>query len=203
MMRVRVHLRGSLRSIHDGVIEVVAETAAEAIDAVTSQLPGFKPDANGRKSIRVGGHPTEASLYEPLETTDLHLFPQMAGGKKVGVVQIVIGVVLIVATIFSMGGTAGFSGAYGAVLAGGGTFAQTLAVSVFMIGVSTAIGGLVSLLMPAPGTDSRKGQADSAYLGPGRPTVAIGTPIRVIYGFRRVAFHILAVNINASNTRIY
>lgn len=199
MRRVRVHLRGSLRSIHNGPIEVVVHTAAEAIAAVCGQLPGFKPDANGYKRIRVKDHPTEASLYEDLAVDDLHIFPQVNGGKNSGFTQILVAAVLIAAVFVTMGGAAGLVAAGGALAAGTATFGQFLAVSLFMTGVSMAIGGLLAILMPAPSMDGPKAVEGSKYLGTPRSTVAIGTTIRVIYGERRVGFHILAVNVNARN----
>lgn len=198
MKRVKVFLRGSLRKIHAEPIEVEVNTVAEAIEAVCGQLEGFKPDANGHKRVKIKDHPTEASLYEPISVDEIHIFPQLNGGKNGGWTQIIVSAVLITAAFF-IAGPAGMAAAGSAMAAGTATLAQFMAVSLFMVGISTGIGGLLTLLMPAPSMDTAKQDEASKYLGTPKTTVAIGTTIRVIYGFRRVGFHIIAVNVNARN----
>ena len=196
---INVHLHGSLRKLASGPIRVAAATAAEAIELITSQLPGFQPTAQGYKHIRVADYPTVEELHRPLKGEDLHIYPQMNGGKDQGFVQILIGAALIAATVVTAGGFAGVAAAVSTTMAGTAGFGAMLTATVFMTGVSTVIGGLVSLIMPQPTMNPGNAQEASKYLGVPSSTTKIGTTIRVIYGLRRVGFHYLAFNTNARN----
>lgn len=196
---IEVHLHGSLRKIHPEPIRIFASTAAEALELITSQLPGFQPTAQGYKHVRVEGFSSEADLRQPLDQAELHIYPQMNGGKNQGFTQILIGAALIAATIVTAGGFAGVAGAVGATMAGTAGFGAMLTATVFMTGVSMVMGGLVSLLMPQPSLSQSNSQEASKYLGTPSSTTKIGTTIRVIYGLRRVGFHFLSFNTNARN----
>lgn len=196
---IEVHLHGSLRKIHPEPIRIFASTAAEALELLTSQLPGFQPTAQGYKHVRVEGFSSEQALREPLDQAELHVYPQMNGGKNGGFTQILVGAVLIAATIVTAGGFAGVAGAVGATMAGTAGFGAMLTATVFMTGVSMVMGGLVSLLMPQPSMSTSNSQEASKYLGSPSSTTKIGTTIRVIYGLRRVGFHFLSFQTNARN----
>lgn len=198
---INVHLHGSLRKIHPDPIRVGVSTAAEAIELITSQLPGFQPTAQGYKHIRVEGCSTLDDLHRPIEGDELHIYPQMNGGKNGGFTQILIGAALIGATIITGGGFAGIAAAVSTTMTGAAGFASMLQATVFMMGVSTVIGGLVSLVMPQPKMNPGNSQEASKYLGPPSSTTKVGTVIRVIYGLRRVGFHYLSFNSNARNYR--
>lgn len=194
MSRVRIILRGPLRDLYSGPIEVVARTAAEAIEQL-AQIPSFRPDANGMKRIRVGGMPTQAQLHEPLEVEELHLFPQVNGGGNSGFIQVIIGIILIALVIFLPGLGAAYVGT--AMAAGAGISLVQLAVlTTFMMGVNLVIGGLMSLLFPQP--ELGKQGKGSLYLGAPQSTTRIGTPIAVQYGRRKRGFHYLSYSMFAS-----
>lgn len=194
--RVKVHLHGSLRKIHPGPITVSASTAYEATELVTSQLPGFQPTAQGYKHIRLEGFLTEGSLREDLTVDELHIYPQLNGGKNGGFVQILVAAAMM-AVLFVVAGPAGIAASVSAVVAGTAGFGQVLVASLFMMSVSTAIGGLTALLFPQPTMNPGNNQEASKYLGVPSSTTKIGTTIRVIYGLRRVGFHYLSFNTNA------
>jgi predicted phage tail protein len=192
MSRVRIILRGPLRDLHSGPIEVVARTAAEALEQL-GQIPGLRPDANGPKRLRVGGMPTQAQLHEPLEVEELHLFPQVNGGGNSGFIQVLIGIILIAVLVI----TVGVAGIGAALTAGAASTLTTLAIAtVFMIGVNLIIGGLMSMLFPQP--ELGKQGKGSMYLGPPQSTTRIGTPIAVQYGRRKRGFHYLSYSMFAS-----
>jgi predicted phage tail protein len=199
---ISIHLHGSLRKIHAETIKVWAESAFDAITLATTQLAGFKPTAAGYKRVRVAGFDKIEDFHNPITVDELHLYPQLNGGKNGGFTQILIGATLIAAAFVLAPLTAGMSLglAFGAMAAGAGTLGTMVVTSLFMIGVSTAIGGLTQLIMPQPslgGSDAN--QEASKYLGVPGSTTAIGTTIRVIYGFRRVGFQFLSFNTNARN----
>jgi len=174
-LRRKIFLHGSLRDIHAGPIEVVADTVAEAIKKITLQLQGFRPNAiTGRRRISVVGFPTMESLFTK-GPEEIHLVPQFNGGKQGGVFQIILGAALVAASFFLPGSIA------------------FLAPLMLNIGLMVAIGGLLSLLQTPPVVNK------SHYLGSPQNTVAIGTPIALLYGHRKVGGQILSMNIEAVN----
>ncbi|KQS84243.1 hypothetical protein ASG58_20965 [Rhizobium sp. Leaf383] len=177
---VKVYLHGYLSAFHDGPITMAGETAAEVIEAVTRQLPGFQPDPiRGRHRIKVAGFDTEESLHTDLgpENTEIHLVPQMSGGKNGGFLQILLGVALI---------------GVGLLLGGATLFGSML----IKVGALALLGGLTALLAPKPEADKSQ-QQTSAYLGTPKNTVKIGTRIPVLYGEHMIYPHFLSFDINA------
>lgn len=178
----RVHLHGAFAGFHPGPIEIAADTVWDAIEAVTSQVKGFRPDAvNGRKRIQAVGFPTLESLKSQSDVEDIHIIPALAFGKNGGVLQTIIGVTLIVVGI-----------------AMGGVFWPAIFIST---GIGMVVGGLVQMLSPQPQLSATGAQETrSKYLGGFQNTVRIGTTIPLLYGRRRVGGHLLSINIDAKDT---
>jgi predicted phage tail protein len=175
-VKLKIHLHGYLAEFHSGPIEVMADTVAEAIESITRQLPGFKPNAiHGRHRIAVVDHDTPEAIYGTPKSDEIHIVPQFAGGKKNGLLQILIGVALVAAS-FIPGLNA------------------TLASIMMSMGASMALGGIAQLLAPQPNSEDEK---KSRYLGAPRNTVAIGTRIPILYGEYRVYGHYLSFDIDA------
>lgn len=173
-MKVKVFLHGYFAKFHEGPIEVVASTVAEAIALVTPQLPGFRPNAvHGRHRISVVGCDKVEDLYRPAKDGEIHLIPQFAGGKKGGFLQILLGVALVAVGWF----------------AGIGFLVQA--------GALAFLGGVAQMLSPAP--DSEDGKK-SHYLGASENTVQIGTRIPILYGEDLVAGHYLSFDTDAIRT---
>ncbi len=186
-MLVDVVLHGSLRKFHEGPIRVHAETAKEAIEAITNQLPGFRPDPiHGRKRITVVDHDTIDKLVAPLTTNTLHIFPQFNGGKQGGFLQILIGAALIGLSFVTGGGTLF---ALGPMTLSGST--------IFGVGALMVLGGIMQFLAPTPKTDK---ESRSRYLGSPKNTTSIGTRIPIIYGEDRVGGQYLSFDISAVDT---
>lgn len=181
-MRKRVHLHGPYAAFHDGPIEVEADTAWEAVEAVVTQLPGFKPNPmTGKKVIQVVGFDTMESLKSPTDVEELHIIPHLSFGKNGGVIQTIIGVALVITAI-----------------AMGGTFWPAIIAS---IGISMTIGGVMQMLSPQPQLNSNnEDQERSKYLGSVANTVRIGTPIALLYGRYRAGGQILSFNIDSKDT---
>lgn len=175
-MRRRVHLHGTFADFHDGPIEVIAETVWQAIEAVVSQIKGFAPDAVfGRKRLQVAGFSTIESLHQPTDVEDIHIVPALTFGKNGGLVQTLIGVALIVV---------------------GAMFIFTplgaLAINVMILGATMLVGGILEMLTPQP-----KMTQSSHYLPNSESTVAIGTPIPLLYGTMMCGGQILSLQIDA------
>ncbi|MBD9544246.1 tail assembly protein [Ensifer sp. ENS04] len=178
----KVYLHGYLATFHDGPITIVGDTIAEIVEGVTRQVAGFQPDpVKGRHRIKVAGYDTEESLHAQLgpDVEEIHLVPQMSGGKKGGLLQILLGAVLI-----GVG-----------LLIGAGSLIGSLAMKV---GALALLGGVTALLAPKPEADkNNETQNRSHYLGTPKNTVAIGTRIPILYGEHRVFGHFLSFDINA------
>jgi predicted phage tail protein len=175
----KVILHGYLAAFHDGPILMTGDTVAEIVEGVTRQVKGFEPDpVKGRHRIKVAGYDTEESLHTHLgpEVEEIHLVPQMSGGKKGGLLQILLGAVLI-----GVG-----------LLLGAGSLIGSMMMKV---GALALLGGLTSLLAPQPESDTE--QKRSQYLGAPKNTVAIGTRIPILYGEHRAFGHFLSFDINS------
>lgn len=188
--KVKVILHGYLKDLCQSGLEFSGATAAEVINGLCKQTKAFNVNFDQPKHrIKVVGFPTKDSLYAPLAVTELHLVPQMNGGKSGGFVQIVVGTVLI-ATAFALAGPAGLAAA-GSFSAAGVTFS---------LGLSLVLGGLLQLISPAPKMDGSGNVQDpegSKYLGSGQNTVAIGTRIPLLYGKHLIYGHFLSFDIDA------
>lgn len=176
-MKVLVHLHGYLKEFSDGPVEVMADTAAEAVEKVTRLLPGFKPNAvYGRHRVRVVGYETEKDIYDPLKGDQIHLIPQFGGGKRGGFVQLLLGVALVGVGLLVGAGTA-----LGGIL--------------LKVGALMFLGGLAQLLSPQP--EDNDDEKKNRYLGAPKNTVRLGTRIPILYGRHQVYGHYLSFNINA------
>lgn len=184
-MRRRVHFHGALKKLHDGPIEVVADTVAEAIRLVSLQLPGFRPNAiEGRKRVQVVGCNTIEKLFDSgNEMEDIHIFPQFNGGKRGGFLQILVGAALVAAS---------FLLPIGPLVSG----------ILLKVGAVIVLGGILQMFSApardATGPTGATGESNrSHYLGSPKNTVGIGTRIPILYGKRKVGGHLLSVNVSA------
>lgn len=174
-MKVKVYLHGYFADFHEGPIEVNANTVAEAVTHVTRLLPGFKPNAiRGRHRVAVVGCDQVEDLYRPAKDGEIHLVPQFAGGKKGGLIQILLGAALVAVGFF-----AGIPW-------------------LMQVGALMFLGGLASFLMPAPDSDNK--QEKSRYLGAPGNTVEIGTRIPILYGEDLIYGHFLSFDTDAIQT---
>jgi predicted phage tail protein len=169
-----------------GPVEIVADTAAEAIEAFSRQVKIFKPNFtdNTRPAARVLGFNTVESLLEKSDVVDLHIVPSFSGGKS-PFLQILIGGLLIAVAFV-------IPGAGIALL--GGTLTITSS-TVFLMGAGLVLGGLLQMLFPVKQPELQ----ESYYLGVPGNTVKIGTPIPLIFGTVMAYGHFLSFNTDAIN----
>lgn len=189
-MRRKVFLHGPFAAYHDGPIEVEADSVWEAVEAVVMQVQGFQPHpVTGRQRIQVAGcHTLEKLKRFDTETVNIHITPVLSFGKEQGLFQTIIGVTLIVA---------------GMMLQGLPVIGNLLGNALIMTGISMVVGGVMQMLSPQPQLNSgNEDQLRSKYLASGQNTVAIGTPIPLLYGKFRVGGHIMSLNIDATDTGI-
>ncbi|MBV6823863.1 tail assembly protein [Pseudomonas sp. PD9R] len=117
-------------------------------------------------------------------TTEIRIVPIIAGSKNGGLLQTVVGVVLI---------------AVGAVMtiASGGT-ASPLAAGLISMGIAMTIGGVVQMLSPTPKTPNQEDQASTenkpSYLFNGAfNSTQQGLPVPIVYGRMLVGSSVVAV----------
>ncbi|EJR6690555.1 tail assembly protein [Salmonella enterica] len=154
------------------------KTGAEAIYALTMQIPGFRQKMNdGWYQIRIAGQDVDetsvsARLHEPLpDGAIIHIVPRMAGAKPGGLFQVVLGAVAI--------GAAFFTG--GASLAAWGAFSTGL----FTAGVGMMLGGVAQMLTPQakiPSSRQTDNGKQNTYFSSLDNLVAQGNALPVLYG---------------------
>lgn len=194
--KVKIILHGYLKDLYSETIELVAHSAAEAINGMCKFTKAFNVGLKEDKHlIQVLGFNSEEELRNPLspDVKELHLVPAFLGGKGGGFIKIVIGAVLIAAA-FYLGPT-------GAPLMG-----AKLTSAIASIGISLALGGILELISPAPKIDQTGNtQSDpeaSKYLGASQNTVKIGTRIPLVYGRHRMHGHYLTFNVDAKDVAL-
>ena len=138
--KVKIILHGYLKGLYEGVIELSGTSVAEIINGFCKQTKAFDVNAGeDRHIISVVGFDTEELIRNPLpnEVTELHLVPAMVGGKNGGFFKVVLGAVIIAATILTYGtAAAALQATWGALF--------------FNLGVSLVLGGLLEMVSPAP-----------------------------------------------------
>lgn len=151
----------------------------EAIRALSAQIPGFEKfmlQAHEQgMGFAVYQDKHNISEYEIDMSTDaavIKIVPKVIGaGGDNGLIQVVLGVVLVVAGYFTFGATS----PYGMALIGAG--------------IGMAIGGITQMLMPTVDTTqdgNQDGNRANKGFGGAVTTVAQGNPVPVLRGRREI-----------------
>ncbi|HDL6452227.1 TPA: tail assembly protein [Escherichia coli] len=155
-------------------LSLYVNTAAEAIRALSLQVPGFRRQMNeGWYQIRIAGRDAgenelSARLNEPLANgAVLHIVPRLAGAKSGGVFQTVLGAALVAAAIWMPG--------------------ISIAASniMFSVGAAMTLGGVAQMLAPKPETpeyNSADNGKQNTYFSSLDNMIAQGNPMPVPYG---------------------
>ncbi len=176
---------GSLRTLCPENLTVEASSVAEAVSSLKHH-PAFKVGLNRQVQVSIDGFSSYDAIYDRTDVEEIHIRPAMVGSGR-GNLQIIIGIVLIVATIlFPPAGAAGY-----ALM--GVNIAQS---SVVLLGASMILGGVLQMLAPQP-TLTGQNDEKSRYLSGAKNTVAIGTRIPILYGTRKVYGHYISFDIDA------
>ncbi|MEA9794455.1 tail assembly protein [Xanthomonas campestris pv. raphani] len=170
-----VRLYGVLRAKFGKEFRLAVASPAEAIRALSVQLPGFQAFLmgakdrglkfavfNGRRNL------AQDQLHDPPGDDAIRIAPVLQGSKRGGVLQTIIGTVLVVA---------------GAVLTAYGI--GIIGIPLVNAGAAMVIGGVVQMLSPTQkglGTqDSPDNRPSYAFNGPVNMQ-AQGNPVPVAYG---------------------
>ncbi|EOI5777194.1 tail assembly protein [Cronobacter sakazakii] len=187
-----VRLYGALGARFGRVHRLVIASPAEACRALSVILPGFEQYMQtahlrglrfavfrGKKNIG------QDELKHNSGEEDIRIAPVIAGSKRGGVLQTILGAVLVVGAL-----------ALGPV--GVGAIAGSTAMSIGLMGGSMMIGGVVQMLSPQPGGLASRQDPDNApsyaFGGPVN-TTAMGNPVGLLYGEREIGGAIVSAGI--------
>lgn len=181
---VEINLHGYLGKAFGKTHRFLVKTPREAIKALCMQIPEFKKALEESESKGVtfavynGKHNINQNEQFSFKCKDtIRIVPVYIGSKRAGVLQTILGVVLIIASYWT----------------GGATFAAGLAM---------LAGGVVQLLTPQPqGLKVKEDVDNSASYAFGGPvnTTAQGNPVGVLYGEREVGGAIISAGILAED----
>lgn len=184
-----VLLSGSLTAMFGRTHRLVIDTPAEACRALSVIIPGFEVYMQNahlkglRFAVFKGKHNiTKEELKHNSGDEVIRIVPVIAGSKRAGVLQTIIGAVLVVA------------GVVASFIPG----AQGAAPFLFKLGAAMIIGGVVQMLSPqAKGLASRQDPDNMPSYAFGGPvnTVAMGNPVGVAYGLRERGGAIISAGI--------
>lgn len=165
-------------------------TTTEAFSALRHTLPGFEDFVrdSARSGLRFAIFRNRENVSETeltlSGTTEIRIVPVIAGSKSGGVLQTVVGVVLIAASVI--------------ITAVSGGTATPFTSALMSVGIAMTIGGVVQMLSPTPKTGSQQEQAANenkpSYLFNGAfNSTQQGLPVPVVYGTHLVGSSVIAV----------
>jgi len=164
-------------------------TTTEAFSALKNTLQGFElfikeqAKLGLRYAIFRNGRNTGEDEFGLSGTREIRIVPVIAGGKRAGVMQTILGAVLIVVGVFT-------------------TIFGDYSGSVIQLGVAMVAGGVVQMLSPqAKGLKGREAaeNAPSYAFGGAVNTTAAGNPVGIGYGKRRIGGAIISAGIYAED----
>lgn len=201
--RIRViRLYGVLGARFGRVHRLVVNSAAEAVRALSVQLPGFEEffySARDRGLVFAVFHGrrniSQDELGHPPGRAEIRIAPIIEGNKRSGGLQTVIGIAIIAVASYFSGGLAagGASGLFGGSAVWG-------AVGAF--GISMALSGVAQMMSKtATGLDAKDGADNQASYSFGGPvnTQAQGNPVPLGYGRMIVGSAVLSAGIYAED----
>ncbi|OUE79066.1 hypothetical protein AZ013_004105 [Citrobacter freundii] len=190
-----IRLYGALGARFGRVHKLAVQTSAEAVKALCINFDGLEQylyDAKkngmifavfrGNRNIGV------QDFKELAGDSDIRIAPVMAGAKKAGIFQTILGAVMVVAGIAISYFSSGTLATFGASLAAGG--------------VGMMAGGIYQMLSPQPkglqGRDDPDNKPSYAF-GGSVNTLAMGNPVAVLYGEREIGGAIISAGIVAED----
>ncbi|MDE1894081.1 MAG: tail assembly protein [Acidobacteriota bacterium] len=160
-----------------------SNTVAEAIRALDSQLAGFRAFMVNAKqygmvfAVFAGKRNLVADeLRDPVGSEDIRIAPVIDGSKSGGVLQTILGIVLIVVGVYTDNPNLIYSGAL------------------------MVAGGVIQMLSPQPRSKPNAGANDPSYVFNGAVnTEAQGHPVPLLYGRMMVGSAVISAGIEAAD----
>lgn len=171
-----------------------SQSVWEAFRALKATLNGF--DEEIRRLDRLGlrfavfrnKKNSGPDTFDLSGTRELRIVPVLAGSKRAGSLQTVLGVVLIVVGLVITGGTFGAGAPFGSAL--------------IAMGASMVVGGVIQMLSPQAKGLSQSASPDnlpSYAFGSAKNTTASGNPVPICIGERRWGGAIISASILAED----
>ncbi|TDV54488.1 putative phage tail protein [Pseudomonas graminis] len=190
--RTAIYLSGSLakRFFRQRHYQLDKGDAWEAMRALKATLPGWAAEISRlarlgmrfaiyRNRKNVGSR--NASMMELGGANEIRVVPVIHGGKRAGVLQTIVGIVLIVASFFVAPGSQ---------------------AALFAAGVGTTAGGVIQMLSPQASGLKQSASPDnqpSYAFGSAKNTTASGNPVAICIGERRWGGAIISASILAED----
>nr|DAI77040.1 MAG TPA: tail assembly protein [Caudoviricetes sp.] len=187
-----IKLSGSLASLFGREHQRLIGPTREAFRALSATIPGFEKFMNTSNTRGMTfavfvdkKNVTKDDLDFPNGGRTIRIVPVIMGSKRAGVLQTILGAVLVVVGV--LGSTIGQAW-------GGGVWGP----AAWKIGAAMMVGGVAQMLSPQPGGLSSKQDADnkaSYAFGGVTNTTAQGNPVPLAYGKRRIGGAIISAGI--------
>lgn len=187
-----IRLGGQLGKLFGKVHKRLIRTTGEAGRALAATIPGFEAYMKSSKArgltyavFRGKDNIGQDDLHYPNVGREIRIMPLVMGSKKAGVLQTILGAVLVV--VGAIGVTVGQAW-------GGGTWGPVA----WKLGAAMIAGGIVQMLSPQPTGLASKQDADnkaSYAFGGVTNTAAQGYPVPLAYGKRRIGGAIISAGI--------
>ncbi|SDI79380.1 tail assembly protein [Pseudomonas abietaniphila] len=167
--------------------QIDSGSARECFKALEVTIPGFKEEISrlARLGMRFAIFRNRVNASEKefdlAGTREIRIVPLVAGSKRAGILQTVLGIVLIVASFFVA------PGSQPALLAAG---------------IGTTAGGVIQMLSPQAGGLRQSASPDnlpSYAFGSAKNTTASGNPVPICIGERRWGGAIISASIVAED----
>ncbi|MEP9037895.1 tail assembly protein [Enterobacter hormaechei] len=181
-------LSGSLAKLFGRTHQRLIGPTREAFTALSATIPGFQKFMNTSKARGLTfavfvdkKNVTQDDLDFPNGNRTIRIVPIIIGSKKAGILQTIMGAVLV---------------AVGAIATFG--FGQAWGVNVMVAGGSMIAGGVIQMPSPQPTGLASKQSADnkaSYAFGGVTNTAAQGYPVPLLYGKRRIGGAIISAGI--------
>lgn len=179
-----IKLYGDLGEKFGRVHRLAVASAAEAVRALVSQIPGFRAYVErpgAAYQVRLSGRTVDPERELARETTGtIALVPVIEGGGKNGLFQVILGVALIVVAWWNP-----------AWLASGALISQG---TLYGIGASMLLGGISQMLAPVPQLNDTMRKDNPSYaFGGVINTTQQGGPVPIVYGQHLTGSTVVAV----------
>lgn len=187
----RIELGGILGKTFGKTHERIVSTTAEAVRSLCCTIEGFEKFLNTSKSrgltyavFRGKKNISKEDLLFPVTDETIRIVPVVIGSKKAGLLQTVLGAVLVVVGVVVTGLSWGYAAPVGGAL--------------ISSGIGLMAGGVIQMLSPQPaGLSSKQDAANQAsYAFGGVTNTAVqGYPVPLLYGKRRIGGAIISAGI--------
>lgn len=197
-MLKKVKLHGILREKFGSEFELDVESVAEAVRALCILVQGFESFmANAHlQGVKFAVYLDDRNISEDelcfaTKSSVIRISPVIDGAKSGGIIQVVVGVVMIAAAFFTGGASLAAWGAMQAALAGAGA--------------AMLLGGVAQMMMPSAVSSmdqNQDGNKPNFGFGGAVTTVAQGLPVPILYGQREIGGFIISAKQESKDQKI-